>query len=95
MAVGGGGWDAHTHLFLLQAQTLRQRGQLLLQHRGQHGPALALLVQQAQPGTLLRGRGLLGPRFLRHPSATGELWMEGRWPQRPAASTPGSESWLF
>lgn len=32
------------HLFLLQAQILCQRGQLLLQHRGQHGPALALLM---------------------------------------------------
>lgn len=35
------------HLFLLQAQILRQAVLLLLQHRGQHGPALALLVQQA------------------------------------------------
>lgn len=37
------------HLLLLQPQILRQLGQLLLQHLGQHGPPLALLMQQAQP----------------------------------------------
>lgn len=55
------------HLLLLQAQILCQRGQFLLQYRRQHGPALALLVQQAQSRTLLRGRGLLGPGLLGYP----------------------------
>lgn len=87
-------WGGRTHLFLLQAQILRQRGQLLLQHRGQHGPALALLVQQAQPRTLLGGRGLLRPGLLRHPSVMGSRrWRAGSntgQPPPPQGLNPGS-----
>lgn len=92
-------WGRPAHLFLLQAQTVRQRGQLLLQYSRQHGPALALLMQQAQPRTLLRGRGLLGSWFLGHPSATGSCgWRAGSntiQPPPPEGSNPGSPFYFY
>lgn len=83
------------HLFLLQPQILRQLGQLLLQHLGQHGPALALLMQQAQPRALLGGRGIFRSGLLRHPGCNGERPMEGGRQDRPATSAPGFGSWLW
>lgn len=64
------------HLFLLQAQALRQGRQLLLQYCSQRGPAPTLLMQEAQPRTLLRGRGLVSPRLLGHPGCSEEWPME-------------------